>query len=88
MGAAAVPIQSEAFLKQLGIRAQASRVEGCTTGYNRRQGLWVHCGEPAVIDDNIVTVFLGPYFDCTAQCRWTNETEVDITLPSGAPGKG
>lgn len=87
LGVRAAPLQSEPMLKHLGIRAQASRVEGCATGYNRRHGVWVHCDEPAVIDDNIVSVFLGPHFACGASpshCRWTNQTEVDITEPSGA----
>lgn len=89
MGALIAPFQSEVVLKHLGIRSKASRIDGCTTTFNPRHGVWVHCAEPAVIDDNVVDVFLAPYLDCPtspAHCRWTNQTEVDITQPSGAPG--
>ena len=88
MGALAAPLESETLLKHLGVRAQASRVEGCTTIYSPQRGLWVHCTEPAVIDDNVVDVFLAPYIDCPTSrtsCRLTHQTEVDVTGPSGAP---
>ena len=80
--------ESEALLKHLGIRSGASSVEGCTTTYTPRRGLWVHCAEPAVIEDNVVALFLGPHVECPASpahCRWTNQTEVDIDAPAGAP---
>jgi hypothetical protein len=60
---------------------------GCGAIYNPRVGWWTHCAYPAMIDDNNVDVFLGPYVPCQPRpCRWTNETEVSITPPSGAPG--
>jgi hypothetical protein len=88
LGTAAAASKSQAALERLGIHAHASRVPGCTTAYDTVHGLWAHCEEPAVIHDNVVAVFLTPYFDCPtahARCHWTNETEVDITGPRGAP---
>jgi hypothetical protein len=57
---------------------------GCHMASNPREGTWTQCAYPSVLADNNVVVFLDPYFAChPGPCRWTNETEVDISQPSG-----
>lgn len=64
----------------------APTVTGCSTVYNPREGVWTRCAYPAIIADNSIAVFLGPYLAChPGPCRWTNESEVDVTAPSGSP---
>jgi hypothetical protein len=77
---------ANSLLQRLGVRSRALGISGCEAVYSRTHGAIVHCAEPAVIDDNVITVFLEPYLPCQNRaCRWTNKTEVDIAYPSGAP---
>jgi hypothetical protein len=81
------PLQRDAnaLLAQLGARSDPIELTGCSGSRNRVHGLVVVCAEPTVIDDNVVTIVLGPYLACPPRaCRWTGETEVEISLPSGA----
>jgi len=64
----------------------AANLIGCSTIYLRRFGAQTHCAYPVRIDDNSLSVFLLPYISCDPRpCRWTDETEVDISPPSGVP---
>jgi hypothetical protein len=77
---------SETLMKRLGVHGPPSGIEGCDASDNARHGLTMVCAEPAVIDDNVVTVSLGRYLGCPpGPCRWTNKIEVEISYPSGAP---
>jgi hypothetical protein len=68
------------------VHIAAPNLIGCSTAYNPRFGRSTRCGYPAMIAENNIAVFLGPYIACDPRpCRWTNTTEVDITPPSGAP---
>lgn len=61
------------------------KVVGCNTSYNSREGVSLLCAYPAVIQDNAISFSLGPYFACPpSPCRWTNESEVSISFPSGS----
>lgn len=67
------------------VHVAAPNLTGCSTAHNPREGTWTNCNYAAVIAYNSIAVFLGPYIACSPRpCRWTNETEVDITPPSGA----
>lgn len=67
------------------VHVAAPKVTGCSTVYNPREGVWTRCAYPAIIADNNIAVFLGPYLACHPRpCRWTNESEVAVTAPSGS----
>jgi hypothetical protein len=71
--------------RSLGVGFQQT-LGGCNGIHNRFHGLVVMCAESHVIDDNVIAVFLEPYLGCPpGPCRWTDTTELDISLPSGAP---
>ncbi len=73
------------IMRSLGVDNRRT-LGGCDGIHNRFHGLVVMCAESPVIDDNVIAVFLEPYLGCPpGPCRWTDTTELDISLPSGAP---
>jgi hypothetical protein len=69
------------------LHVSAPPMTGCFSMSHRVLGLpVVHCAWPIVLDDNVLTVFLGLYFDRRFEhWRATRESEVDISWPSGSP---
>lgn len=79
MNRAVAPVYQEGHIA-------APSLVGCSPASNARVGTWTRCAYAAIIADNSIAVFLGPYLAChPGPCRWTNKSEVDITPPSGAP---
>jgi hypothetical protein len=81
--AMAGPLDREAngLLQRLGVRAGPIKIASCDAVYTHTHGEVVHCASQAMIDHNLVIVFLVPYFGCPpGRCHWTNETELDISF--------